>query len=97
MNNMLYLKDVVTLQLEQEKCIGCGICTTVCPHEVFQIQNKKAQIIERDACMECGACSQNCPTEAIMVQSGVGCVAGVIQGAIRGTEPTCDCNDGSCC
>lgn len=86
-----YLRNVVTLELNTDKCIGCGMCVAVCPHRVFQFNNKKAEIIDRDACMECGACSRNCPVDAISVKAGVGCAAAVIQGFIQGTEPTCDC------
>jgi Fe-S-cluster-containing hydrogenase component 2 len=35
MENMIYLKDVVTLNLNEEKCIGCGMCIEVCPHAVI--------------------------------------------------------------
>ncbi len=100
MKKNYYLKNVVTLDLLEDKCTGCGMCIEVCPHAVFVLENKKAKIIDRDACMECGACSQNCPFEAITVQSGVGCAAGIIAGALKGTEPTCGCADQksrSCC
>jgi len=101
MNGQVYLKNVVTLKLDKSKCTGCGLCATVCPHGVFVITDKKAHIIDRDLCMECGACAGNCPVEAIEVNSGVGCAAAVIVGALRGTEPTCDCGDqskkSSCC
>ena len=98
MANLRYLKNVTTLQLDTEKCTGCGRCTEVCPHGVFLIANGKAQIIDRDACMECGACSKNCPSEAISVKSGVGCAAGIIFGVLRGSKSTCECaKDSSCC
>ena len=35
MDRLVYLRDVVTLRLEREKCIGCGMCLQVCPHAVF--------------------------------------------------------------
>lgn len=95
MFGLRYLKDVVTLQLDEQRCNGCGACIEVCPHPVFEIVGGKARIVDRDACMECGACALNCPTEAIAVQAGVGCASAVITGAVRGTEPTCDC--GGCC
>ncbi len=91
---MKYLKDIVTLQLDRDKCIGCGMCVIVCPHAVFLQDNGKVDITERDLCMECGACSMNCPTEAIKVDVGVGCASAIIIGAIKGEEPSCDCAKG---
>ena len=99
MAELTYLKNVVTLQLDVQKCNGCMMCIIVCPHEVFQLKNKKAIITNKDQCMECGACAKNCPEGAISVRSGVGCAAGVINGLLRGTEPSCDCSETgtSCC
>ncbi len=92
MARLKYLRNVVTLQLNEKRCIGCAMCVTVCPHRVLQMVGKKAIIAERDDCMECGACSQNCPTSAISVHAGIGCVTAIIKGAIRGTEPICECS-----
>lgn len=86
---MKYLKNVATLQLDSEKCTGCGMCLTVCPHQVFEMQEKKAAVADLDACMECGACARNCAFSAITVEEGVGCAAAVIIGFFTGTEPTC--------
>jgi NAD-dependent dihydropyrimidine dehydrogenase PreA subunit len=90
MEKMIYLKNVVTLQLEKENCSGCGMCMVVCPHAVFNMNNGKAQIENRDACMECGACALNCPTRALTVQTGVGCAAAVINSTL-GREGACCC------
>lgn len=93
-----YLKNVATLQLSTEKCIGCGKCVEVCPHRVLKMVERKAYISEKDLCMECGACAKNCPANAIDVDKGVGCAAAVIMGWLTGSEPSCDCSDsGSCC
>jgi NAD-dependent dihydropyrimidine dehydrogenase PreA subunit len=98
--NQNYLKDVVTLKLNTEKCTGCGICMEVCPHAVFELKENKSQIVDKDRCMECGACAKNCPSNAISVKPGVGCAYAIIMGKLMGTEPTCDCSSGgsgSCC
>jgi NAD-dependent dihydropyrimidine dehydrogenase PreA subunit len=93
---MKYLKNVATLELNVDACVGCSLCTKVCPHGVFTMADKKASIVDRDRCMECGACALNCPVDAIAVESGVGCAMAMIVGALRGTEPTCECRGGSC-
>ena len=92
MNNMTYLKDVVTLQLDENKCTGCGMCLEVCPHEVFKTNSTHAVIQNRDACMECGACSRNCPVNAISVASGVGCAAAVINSLLGRKSIECSCS-----
>ena len=92
---MQYIKNIVTLKLDSALCTGCGLCTEVCPHAVFEIRNRKARIVDIDDCMECGACALNCQFGAIYVKSGVGCATGVINGIINNSEPSCDCSGGS--
>jgi NAD-dependent dihydropyrimidine dehydrogenase PreA subunit len=97
---MKYIKNVVTLELDQDKCIGCSMCTAVCPHAVFEMETKKASITLKDSCMECGACAKNCPVNAISVKAGVGCATGIINGVMSGGEPSCDCScesNKTCC
>ena len=94
-----YLKNVVSLSFDEGKCTGCGKCTEVCPHGVFGVSERKAEVIQRDLCMECGACALNCPAEAIKVNAGVGCAAAIIWGWFTGNEPTCGCSEtgDACC
>ena len=91
MGQLLYLRDVVTLKLDGEKCTGCGTCLSVCPHAVLELTNGRVEIKNRDACMECGACAQNCPTEAVTVQAGVGCAQAVINAALGRSSSSCCC------
>jgi len=92
-----------TLLLDEKKCIGCGKCLEVCPHDVFSMEDRRAGIINKGNCMECGACSKNCPVEAISVSAGVGCAEAVIRGIFTGSEPVCGCsavddkNSSGCC
>ena len=95
--SLTYLKNVVSLSLDEEKCVGCGKCAETCPHGVFSVTGNKARIVEKDSCMECGACALNCPAEAIEVNAGVGCAAAIITSWFTGKEPTCGCGDGECC
>ncbi len=94
-----YLRNVATLELDQSKCTGCGICTNVCPHSVLSVINGKAEIVDKNACIECGACTLNCAFLALSVNPGVGCAAAIIQGLLTGSEPSCDCSGSGndCC
>jgi len=94
---LTYLKDVTTLALTSERCIGCGRCAEVCPHGVLVVAEKKARIVEKDLCMECGACAINCPVSAITVTPGVGCARAFVMGWLTGSEPSCDCSGSSDC
>lgn len=96
MKTLRYLDDVVTLALDEEKCVGCGICTQVCPHGVLDLDGRKVRIADHDGCMECGACARNCPTEALTVTPGVGCASYIIQTWIKGKERAA-CGGGGCC
>ena len=92
-----YLRNVATLALSAERCIGCGKCAEVCPRGVFVVDGRKARITDKDLCIECSACAMNCPANAIAVDAGVGCAAAVIWGWLTGSEPACDCSGGGDC
>jgi NAD-dependent dihydropyrimidine dehydrogenase PreA subunit len=91
MNRLVYLRNVTTLRVDEERCIGCGMCLTVCPHEVLTLPEGKVRIANRDACMECGACARNCPAGAVFVKSGVGCAAAVINSVLGRNNASCCC------
>ena len=86
MEGFRYMEGVVTLQLEEAACVGCGMCRTVCPHGIFTVDRGMARILDRDACMECGACAKNCPSDALSVTPGVGCASYLIQRWLGGRK-----------
>ena len=96
MKSIRYLANVTTLALDTEACVGCGMCTLVCPHAVFALNGSKVRIVDRDGCMECGACAGNCPTGALSVTPGVGCAAYIIQTWIKGKQKA-SCGGSGCC
>jgi len=97
---MIYLRQVVTLALDESRCNGCGQCLEVCPHAVLVAAARGVRIAHRDACMECGACARNCPLAAISVRAGVGCANALIKSALTGKPATCGCDESgasNCC
>lgn len=92
MKPFAYLKDVATLEFDSAKCVGCGMCRIVCPHDVFAADGRRVWVANRDACMECGACAMNCPTGAVSVDAGVGCAAAVINSMLGRRSSSCCCS-----
>ena len=88
-----------TLSLNSDKCTGCGRCIEVCPHEVFELENRKARVKDIGACMECGACMKNCSFAAITVDTGTGCAQAILASGKKGGKVECGCSDSSssCC
>ena len=81
-----------TLVYDPGLCNGCARCVEVCPHAVYKMNGRLAELVNPQGCMECGACQLNCVTGAIKVDSGVGCAAAMIRAALTGKkEATCDC------
>jgi len=93
-----YLRDVVTLELDSDKCTLCGMCTKVCVHGVFVIDGSSIRILDKNDCMECGACAMNCPAEALAVRAGVGCAWAIFRDWFRRSGDSgkgdiqCDCS-----
>jgi ferredoxin len=91
MKTLRYLPNVATLSLDGDVCVGCGMCTVVCPQGVLVMEGPKALITDFDGCMECGACANNCPVDAVRVTPGVGCAAYIIQTWIKGKQAAACC------
>ena len=54
--------------IDQELCIGCGICRDVCPDDAVKINEERYEI-NYDYCKGCGICAHECTAVAIeMVQ-----------------------------
>jgi len=59
----------MTVKVDQEACIGCGVCSDICP-QVFEMKDDKADVLKGANCDDAGCCQEaadSCPTSAITI------------------------------
>ena len=50
--------------VDEDMCVGCGLCVDECPVEAISMPEAIATINEEE-CMRCGRCHDVCPQEAV--------------------------------
>lgn len=53
------------LKIDDELCLGCGICVSKCDFEAIQLNEQGKASIDFDKCMRCAGCIANCPRGAV--------------------------------
>lgn len=53
------------IQIDEEKCNGCGLCANACQEAALGIVNGKAKLLREDFCDGLGNCLPACPMNAI--------------------------------
>ncbi len=59
-------RDIINI--DQDKCNGCGACVPNCPEGALQIINGKAHVVSDLLCDGLGACIGHCPQDAITIE-----------------------------
>ncbi len=59
------LREII--EIDEEKCDGCGVCVPACAEGALQIIDGKARLISDLFCDGLGACIQECPQDAITI------------------------------
>ena len=58
-------RDII--QIDEDKCNGCGLCITGCHEGALALIDGKARLISATYCDGLGACLPACPTGAITI------------------------------
>ena len=55
------------IEIDQDKCNGCGKCVSACHEGAIQMLNGKAKLVSDVYCDGLGACIGDCPVDAIKI------------------------------
>jgi ferredoxin len=55
------------VEIDEEKCNGCGLCVKACHEGALQMLNGKARLVSDSYCDGLGACLPECPAGAIAI------------------------------
>ena len=55
------------IEIDQDRCNGCGACETGCPEGALKVVGGKARLVGESLCDGLGACIGRCPVDAIRV------------------------------
>jgi len=61
-NKQAMKKAMYTFLVDEEKCIGCGICKTRCKFDAITVEEQA--LVDSSACLGCGLCAITCPQKA---------------------------------
>ncbi len=56
-----------TLLIDHNRCISCGICVSLCPHNALTLVDRYPEITGK--CKVCGLCASSCITKAITLSA----------------------------
>ena len=60
-------KELITYNIDPEKCTGCGVCLISCAHGAISGEKKQPHVIDTGLCQKCGICRSECRFDAIQV------------------------------
>ncbi|HNX82440.1 MAG TPA: 4Fe-4S binding protein [Candidatus Omnitrophota bacterium] len=55
--------------INEELCIGCGACASLCPNKILYIEEKsgKCKVSDESKCDRLRGCEKVCPVDAIKI------------------------------
>jgi heterodisulfide reductase subunit A len=67
MANKRIKTEALTSVVDEDQCIGCGLCEEICSYSAHYLEGGKSHTIAA-LCRGCGACAAECPRRAISMQ-----------------------------
>ena len=58
--------ELLTFEVDAEKCIGCTLCARACPVKCISGKVKETHEINQSECIRCGECFKACKFDAIL-------------------------------
>jgi NAD-dependent dihydropyrimidine dehydrogenase PreA subunit len=57
-----------SVKVDKDKCTGDAECVDVCPVNVFELKDGKAEPVNAEECLGCESCVEVCESNAITVE-----------------------------
>jgi NADH-quinone oxidoreductase subunit F len=58
-------RALISYNIIEENCTGCGACKKSCPEKAISGKKKEPHIIDQTKCVKCGICYETCNIDAI--------------------------------
>lgn len=81
------------IEINEEKCNGCGACAAACHESAIGIVNGKAKLLSDDTCDGLGDCLPTCPMGAItfVIREAMAYDEAAVKAAMKQKVSSCSC------
>jgi heterodisulfide reductase subunit A len=66
--NSKYYAEATVSHVDENLCVGCGLCSSLCPYEAIEViskNGKRHSMVNEALCKGCGTCVASCPSGAM--------------------------------